>query len=280
MAQLFSSGFETGNLSEWSGSFGTAPTVQSSVKRQGTYATEKTNASTGWFWKTLSNQTVFIRFYLRLTGYPSVESSFYVGEVATSFADVGKLRIGTDGKIRLYNGASGSDVLIGSPSAAISLNTWHRIELKEVCDNTNGELVARLNDVEFAADTALNGLLSLQDTIVLADLIFKTAGVAPQDVFSLADNIAREVSLPFGELSTLIEVIQNVLDRVSFGTVGMSDEFSFVLTEGPGLPYFEGWAVLPRPRLKRRKWRKRPFGDNLDAQWRRARKIWARSLPS
>lgn len=156
MAQLFSSGFETGNLSEWSGFFGTAPTVQSSVKRQGTYATEKTNASTGWFWKTLSNQTVFIRFYLRLTGYPSVESSFYVGEVATSFADVGKLRIGTDGKIRLYNGASGSDVLIGSPSAALSLNTWHRIELKEVCDNTNGELVARLNDVEFAAATALD----------------------------------------------------------------------------------------------------------------------------
>lgn len=134
------------------------------------------------------------------------------------------------------------------------------------------------------ADTTLNGLLSLQDTIVLADLIFKTAGVAPQDVFSLADNIAREVGLSFGDLSTLIGVIQKMLDGAPFETVGMSDEFSFVLTEGEvvviGLPYFKGWAVLPRPRLKRRKWRKRPFGDNLDAQWRRARKIWARSLPS
>lgn len=99
------------------------------------------------------NGPYFIRSYVYFVTLPSAENFFFaLYNSGTTFS--AGISIDAGGLLRLYNGSAS---VVGSPSSALSLNTWYMVEMWYDRSPAGGSqiLKARLEGVEFAAATNL-----------------------------------------------------------------------------------------------------------------------------
>lgn len=154
MGRLWSSGFElnstTANV-EFTASAVAVPTIQTTTVRSGTYAAQVTSLGSGIskglsydYSSAVSNGPHFYRFYLRVATLPSAEN--YICYI-TGTGEI-DLTLDNTGALRLYD----EDGVIGSPSSALSLNTWYRIEITFDGTAAAGSHIvrARIDGTEFA----------------------------------------------------------------------------------------------------------------------------------
>lgn len=159
MARLWSGGFELNSSTtdlDWTVSEN-SPTIQTSVVRSGTYALQVTSLSSGakkgqryHFHSTVGNGPYYFRVYFRVATLPSAANT-----IIALRSDLGGLRAGitidNTGVLQLFDTGGA----VGSPSSALSLNTWYRIEIEfiRLGNGADATLKARVDGVEFASAT-------------------------------------------------------------------------------------------------------------------------------
>lgn len=162
MARLWSSGFELNSLTagmEFLGSSG-SPSIQSTTKRSGSYALQISSLSSGVrkhvqlpLYAGVANTSgpYYVRFYLYVVTLPSADNRIYVLSNSSGFNMRAAVTLSSTGTLQLAD----EDGNIGSPSSALSTNTWYMIEMLFDTFAAAGSHVvkARLNGVEFAAAT-------------------------------------------------------------------------------------------------------------------------------
>lgn len=163
MARLFTCGFETNSLTagiEWT-TIQSTPSIQTSVVRSGTYALQINSlGSTSvkgvryQFSSSAANGPYYARVYFRVATLPTGANQVIQFTNGTTL--VAGIELNADGTLQLRD----EDGTIGSPSAALSLNTWYAVELLIDTTGAGGAHVvtARLDHVNFA--TASNRNLS------------------------------------------------------------------------------------------------------------------------
>lgn len=159
MARLFTSGFETGNLNDFSpNNLNGKTSVVTTKKNSGTYSARiNLTATFEDNEKTLGANDAFLALYARvyinvITAPTSngLNGFFYLTGDSNIY-----LYLDSTSKIRLYNGRT--DTQIGSASSALTANTWHYIEIFGDVTNGSGSQTAkaRLDGSEFASATNL-----------------------------------------------------------------------------------------------------------------------------
>ncbi len=162
--RFYTTGFELNSVTagvEWNTNTGTAPTISSSTIRTGGYAL-RTNPSGAtsyiqYIFATADNATrTFLRAYFRTPSYPSslTEIVSFVDNAGTIQASIQMTNTGT---LRLFNNEDSAQ--IGSDTAAISVDTWYRVELETdfgTAATGNSIVAARLDGVEIASSTTVN----------------------------------------------------------------------------------------------------------------------------
>jgi hypothetical protein len=136
---------------------GGTPAISSTTFRSGAYALEISSLSSGAA-KTsgmlfAAQNVVFWRGYIRVATAPSAANR--VAQLMTT-TPLAFIELNADRTVQLND----EDGAIGSPSSALSLNTWHRLEIKIDVSAAAGSHVveARLDGVVFA--TASNRSIS------------------------------------------------------------------------------------------------------------------------
>jgi Calcineurin-like phosphoesterase/Bacterial Ig domain len=190
-ATLFSDGFETGNLSQWTSKSGLV--VQSRVAFTGAYAAE--GASSG--------ATTYATKKLQ-TSQPSLYYRIRFNLLSVGSNDVGLMRFrGVDGAalmslfrkstgfLGLRNDFTGKTTL---SSANVALHSWHELQLHLVMNGTNSQTEVWLDGTKIGAlsittptsASALIGQLQLGNTssgrtydLVLDDILAATAFIDP-----------------------------------------------------------------------------------------------------
>jgi hypothetical protein len=171
MARLKSIGLELNSTSvsnggiEISTSTGSAFSIQTGVVRTGTYALKITGLSSGTASGVAYNHDSggasgpnFYRTYFRPETLPSAEQRIIalIGFASYNLGStVAYITIDNTGVLRLYD----EDGVIGSASAALTLNTWNSIEIyfDKATGGPGSHIVkARLNGVEFASASNRN----------------------------------------------------------------------------------------------------------------------------
>lgn len=139
MARLFSTGFElgSGNI-EFNGDINGSLNVQTSTVRSGTYAFRVNNLVSGaqkrvthQFVSSNNNGPFWFRFYFRLTTAPTADNQI-MNYRNSSGVRIVFIVLNSSGALELWD----EDGQIGSDSAALTTNTWYRIEVK--VDATGG----------------------------------------------------------------------------------------------------------------------------------------------
>lgn len=136
MGRIHTRGFETNNNTtnvEWDATAGT-PTIQGTTVRTGAFAGEIASLTTGTakFWNLqFANADVstahWFRLYFRVHTAPNVNTTFFqVGNDAGSAQPV-NLMLSTTRTLGVFNNAG---TQVGSSSAALTVDTWYRIEVK------------------------------------------------------------------------------------------------------------------------------------------------------
>jgi len=182
MARLWSSGAELNSTAanvEFTSNAGTVSIVTSPV-RSGTYAVRSNpTASFGnvkYAYRAAATQeSVFIRFYLRIGTLPSASTNWIFDTTGVGTKMI--LRMTSGGALQLYNAEDSAQV--GSNSSALSVDTWYRIEVG-IDTTTLASTVtsARIDGVEFASGTvnlggAINSLtFGINQAGVTADLYY------------------------------------------------------------------------------------------------------------
>jgi len=172
--RIWSSGFELNSLAadmeiEAVGGTGTQTIVTSPV-HAGTYALETARTgTTGLSWaryrfaEANSNGPFYFRFYLRIADYPDATQSIVTLD-AVGGGDRAGIRMTPSGALQLADlDGIGSPIQIGSDSAALSLNTWYRVEM--LYDASAGlssvTLTARLDGSVFATSNTVTNTSSV-----------------------------------------------------------------------------------------------------------------------
>jgi hypothetical protein len=133
----------------------TAPVVETTIIRApgaAAYRISNTGAIEGlrWQFSTGVQGDYYSRVYLYIVAYPSTDRIIMGFGLNGSYK--GCIRVKSDGKLQLYNAEDNAQV--GSDSAALSLNTWYRIEQKHDSTTLNATAVdARIDGVSFASGT-------------------------------------------------------------------------------------------------------------------------------
>lgn len=139
MATLNLTGFESGGTAELQSLTGTA-SVQSSIKRTGTYAfrSNPTTTALGWcllrgfattgILATYNVATVYHRFYFRVDTLPAANNEpIFTSRTTTSTVKL-ELRVTSAGNLQAYDTGG---VQLGSDGATtLSTGTWYRIEVQ------------------------------------------------------------------------------------------------------------------------------------------------------
>jgi len=158
MARLWSCGFElnstTANVEFTSVSTG-SPSIQTSVVRTGTYAGRSNpTANIGYFLYTFSSSTtsavIYARAYIRFASFPAADTDIIALQDSGGTGSLHLRFINATSKLRLRDNGS---VTIGSDSAALSLNTWYRVEVMQ--GDTATTMKASLDGTEFASSTGV-----------------------------------------------------------------------------------------------------------------------------
>lgn len=153
MARLWQSGFELNSTTtdvEFSNI--TTATIQTTTVRTGTYALRTNPAAATAFARyhvaTSNLSTVaYQRVYVRIAALPGANAT------VMRFVDVAnnacaQVRLTAAGTLVLMDAGS---TPVGSASAALSLNTWYRLELGLDASTSPGSVEARLDGVSFAS---------------------------------------------------------------------------------------------------------------------------------
>lgn len=162
MARLLSCGFELQSVTagmEWDADSGAGTkSISTTTVRSGAAALRVNPTASHWYTKhqyrpDSSTGKVFIRFYLRIATAPDANTGIIM--VGNTNVDTGanglQLQLNTDRTLQLnfWNGASQTNV--GSPSSALSIGTWYRIELTYDDSVAGNTITARIDG---AADFA------------------------------------------------------------------------------------------------------------------------------
>lgn len=165
-------GWEIGDSSEATSTAGTF-SVQSTVKRTGGYALQVNPTTTNIGTQTFSiieangtngdgsptiGNTIYVRFYFRYATKPtSGDEEIFTVLSGTSATQKMSLRLDDDGTLNAYNTNAGA--LIGSSTAALSQDTWYRIEV--LCQTSSStadvEVLVDGNSEIFNANVNTNG---------------------------------------------------------------------------------------------------------------------------
>lgn len=173
MARIWSSGFELNSVGtgvEWDNVSG--GTIVTSPVRSGTYAYKPTPLTSGsrkalrYLIRALDgNGPFYFRTYFNVDTLPTAENGIILLRQTTGAgSDRAYVTIDDVGALRLYD----EDGVIGSASSALSLNTWHRIEIKWDRTGAAGSHVVRaqLDGTEFAAATNRDISTGIADFVV------------------------------------------------------------------------------------------------------------------
>ena len=152
MAVLFSDGFESGNLSAWTGNVVGDMTVTAAAARTGSFGARGNNtSSTRVNYKDYAAAAAanhYFRFYLRVVGAPTANTGVFFVQTAGTGTNTLMNMLLTTG-LTLRPQVSGSPL---SDSPTLNLNTWYRVEVRT--DSTGGSnnviVEVRLNGVVFA----------------------------------------------------------------------------------------------------------------------------------
>ncbi len=200
MGRLFTSGFEentnTVNV-EWTGTNG-SPTIQTGTTRTGTYAGQITSlvsgTALGWFYQFSSanvSTDTYIRFYINIAVYPNADTQIMCLLDSTG-NDPGDIRLTSTGTMYMTDN-TGSQV--GSASSALSLNTWHRIELRYFNTSSTEELKIDGSSISLSTTISgqvyreahfggnLNGGISSTGTWYLDDIAINDTGGTTQNSY-------------------------------------------------------------------------------------------------
>lgn len=179
MAVVFTSGFETGNLTEWTGSSG-PPTVVTSPVSAGTYAMKSDISSAAQYayhdYATEPSVAVF-RLFFNITGTGSVSAVSSLCEVATAGDTDGcTFQMVTDGsgnpsvRAQLWDGVG---TFNSTATATLSTSTWYRLDAKI-------DMTAAAWKVTFGIATGSGSL-----TTVVTDFTGGTEGAGTANRFAL-----------------------------------------------------------------------------------------------
>lgn len=154
-------GWETGGTDEAETVSGTATSVQSTIKRTGTYALKAlASASFGYHEFSTpaqgSGQSYYACFYLYIATAPGADAPiFWMGDTASTNRQ-GELRLTTGGVLQLWAAdGGGTFAQLGSNSAALSTGQWYRVEVQSDWD-TDGWW-ARLEGTDFVTNVTRTG---------------------------------------------------------------------------------------------------------------------------
>lgn len=129
MARLITWGFEWGNPDADCSLNVAGQAASTLAARTGTYGMRWSSAATlvSALLLGATSRTYYLRVYVRFSANPSVKSDI-IGVINTAGAASGTIRVAlnTDGTVQLE---VPDETLIGSASAALTANTWYRIEL-------------------------------------------------------------------------------------------------------------------------------------------------------
>jgi hypothetical protein len=159
MARLITGGFEWNSIYADASPYvtGTA-TIAAAAARTGSYGLRLGDSQFIGYTipGAVVSRTYFHRFYLRTSAAPAVASRLWVASDLSSGLDP-FLRLNTDLTLQaMYD--TNSPVALGSPSAALSTNTWYRIECSyRINTSTNDDAFEVLIDgTSLASSTTLN----------------------------------------------------------------------------------------------------------------------------
>lgn len=162
MARLYTSGFEMNSLTanvEWT-SIQSTPSIQGTTVRSGSYALEISSLSSGsvkgvryQFGAANGNGPFYARMYFRYATLPSAANQVFQF-LDSSVVMRTAVELNSDGTLQLRD----EDSTIGSPSAALSANTWYQVEMLINTTAAAGSHVveARLNGTVFATASNRN----------------------------------------------------------------------------------------------------------------------------
>lgn len=153
MARLWHSGAESNSTTLEGTTIVGSPTIDSTVKRNGSYSFKTAAAGSAQYFKyqfKTGNTTArfFYRIYFRIASLPSAEDKVFWCDNTQTNGVIG-MRLETNGVLRLYNECPAVLTQIGSDSSALSTNTWYRLELDV--------------DTTTAASTVVNAYLATGD---------------------------------------------------------------------------------------------------------------------
>ena len=162
--RLVTMGFELGTLTagvEITGhnfTSGTASTISTAVVRSGStysalYHLTSSSTSNDYIeFTTGGNGTIYGRCYFYLTGYPSSNSS--IMGAGTSSSPLGGAFMNSSGQIGVVYYVSGTVTYGTTLSSAVSLNTWHYIEIEVAATTNNSQsITARLDGTTIATQS-------------------------------------------------------------------------------------------------------------------------------
>jgi hypothetical protein len=159
VARLWSSGAELGTAGSGVEFVTCSATVQSTVKRSGTYAVRSN--PTGAEQNAIANyrsadtqEAVYLRAYLRIATAPAVGTNIYV--LAFYGLAAGQLRVqvrlNSSRELQLWNAEDAAQV--DALSSALSLDTWYRLELKlDTTTLASSAVEAKIDGTTFASGT-------------------------------------------------------------------------------------------------------------------------------
>lgn len=174
-ARLFTCGFEEGILTTttmWAVA-GAGTSVVTTTPHSGTYTGKNTGTTGKSFQLTLNaavtSGTYFTRFYWQTNATGVGDSRIFRAMSQTSVGGVEIYKV-NGGTIRLSNVVASTSV---DSSAAVSINTWYRLELKHVISDTVGYLVLNIynGDSTTVSETLVLGASDANGTGANADTL-------------------------------------------------------------------------------------------------------------
>lgn len=149
--RVYINGFETGDFSECGGSSGGSSTVQSTRKRAGNFAMSIASGVTGYKESTtgLNLTSCYARLCVYLTAFPASSNTELLSTASATDNTIISTFVTPSGTINVHTfGGTGTDVVLGTGTATLTLNAWNVIELYNyIAGSPNGIVQVRVNGV-------------------------------------------------------------------------------------------------------------------------------------
>lgn len=169
MARLWSSGFELNSIADEmsaTGASGATIATSSTVAHSGTYSLKAAITSSGSCDATMVVNanglgTIFIRTYIYVTTLPNTNTTILYVDDDANGDNAGGIYMNSSGGVGIttYAGANSNPPTYHTATSAISLNTWHYIELEIVATSANAQTVTgRLDGTQFDSQSGTSTL--------------------------------------------------------------------------------------------------------------------------